>query len=89
MSFRAELFRQRGRNCERCGLRGRVEVHHKVPVSEGGDVYSFSNCLVLCRGCHVQEHNPLDADRAEWFRELCIADPRMVARAQSLPLRKG
>lgn len=52
-----------GRRCHRCGSTGSLQVHHILPVSEGG-TNSLSNLEVLCRPCHEQLHgrriNPFD-----------------------------
>lgn len=45
--------------CERCFAQGRMtpldEVHHIVPVREGG-TNEESNLMSLCRSCHNQIH---------------------------------
>ena len=28
------------------------EVHHKKPLSEGGEKYNFMNLAALCKKCH-------------------------------------
>ncbi len=50
------VYARAGGCCERCGRRsGRLDIHHKTPVSEGGD-NSFENLELLCRPCHTLEH---------------------------------
>ena len=45
--------------CERCLEQGRMipveEVHHKVPLAEGG-THERSNLISLCKSCHSQIH---------------------------------
>ena len=41
--------------CENC-YEPAEEVHHKVPIKEGGDRLSFSNLLAVCRICHRRIH---------------------------------
>lgn len=45
--------------CERCKGNGRltpaVEVHHKLPVSQGGQ-HNKENLMALCRSCHNKIH---------------------------------
>ena len=67
---RRRKLERTGWRCERCGLAGRLEVHHVRPLHKGGAPYDPGNLKVLCRGCHVEEHKrPLtDADRR--WREL-------------------
>ena len=45
--------------CEKCLERGKMtpteEVHHKLPLSEGG-THDHSNLIALCQSCHSQIH---------------------------------
>ncbi|MCI2205152.1 MAG: HNH endonuclease [Oscillospiraceae bacterium] len=45
--------------CERCQKEGRLtpveEVHHILPVSQGGD-HRESNLMSLCQSCHTKIH---------------------------------
>ena len=43
--------------CERCEKMGRLEVHHKKPVMEGGAWFDQNNLEVLCRDCHISHHH--------------------------------
>ena len=64
--LRHVVFDRDGWRCERCGRPGRLEVHHRRPVRQGGaDV--LDNLVTLCAGCHIAEHAPpVDAERAAW-----------------------
>ena len=48
--------------CERCLKEGRLtpmkEVHHILPVSQGGD-HRDSNLMSLCQSCHTKIHRDL------------------------------
>lgn len=55
-----------GWRCERCGKAGRLEVHHRVPVAEGGPLTDQDNLIVLCRACHFSEHHAISLERAAW-----------------------
>jgi 5-methylcytosine-specific restriction endonuclease McrA len=44
--------RRDGERCTRCGSGDRLEVHHIVPLSEGGDAFALSNLTTLCHDCH-------------------------------------
>lgn len=47
---------KRVKKCEFCGLKAkRLEIHHKVPVSEGG-LNERSNLVAICKECHIKEH---------------------------------
>lgn len=35
-----------------------LEVHHVVPIIEGGEVCDPANVRVLCRPCHLQTRTP-------------------------------
>ena len=54
---RQQAFRKYGRRCDQCGKAGRFEVHHRIPVSQGG-TNDVENLQVLCRGCHIEIHRP-------------------------------
>ena len=45
--------------CELCQQDGRLtpaeEVHHKVPLSEGG-THARDNLVALCKSCHARIH---------------------------------
>lgn len=45
--------------CEKCCERGVLvpveEIHHKLPLSEGG-THDRSNLIALCKSCHSQIH---------------------------------
>jgi 5-methylcytosine-specific restriction protein A len=53
--YRRLFILERGGVCERCGVLDGLEVHHIVPVAQGGP-HVPSNVLVLCRPCHNGEH---------------------------------
>ena len=60
-TIKAEALVACGRSCcvcnRYCGVR--IECHHIVPESQGGDD-SFENCIPLCFDCHaeVEHYNP-------------------------------
>ena len=54
--IRRKLIQARGYKCERCGRGGRLEVHHRIPISKGGKRYDRENLEVICRQCHFDEH---------------------------------
>lgn len=39
------------KHCQKCKAEGRLQIHHKLPVSKGGKS-ERSNLIVLCRDCH-------------------------------------
>ena len=48
--------------CEKCFEQGVLtpveEVHHKVPISQGG-THARSNLMSLCRSCHTKIHHEI------------------------------
>ena len=48
--------------CERCLAEGRLtpveEVHHEIPISQGGD-HRESNLMSLCQSCHTKIHHEI------------------------------
>ena len=49
---RQRVLNRDGWRCKRCGLRGRLEIHHVTPLHLGGDGYALDNLETLCRSCH-------------------------------------
>ena len=39
--------------CVLCGRKGRLEVDHKRPIEDGGDLYVLANLQTLYRNCHI------------------------------------
>ena len=64
--IRARAIRAAGRRCSRCGRPGRLEVHHPIQLSHGGD--HDQALTVLCRECHLHEHHPPDPARMAWSK---------------------
>ena len=66
--IRARAIRAAGRRCTRCGLPGRLEVHHPIQLSKGG---THDQALeVVCRDCHLARHHKPDPARVAWARFL-------------------
>lgn len=43
--------------CQRCGATdGELQVHHRMPISEGGG-HELANLETVCRSCHAAEHS--------------------------------
>lgn len=41
-----------GWRCTQCGRPGRLEVHHKRALADGGPAFDLANLATLCRPCH-------------------------------------
>lgn len=67
-AFRQAAKRHFNWKCSECGHAGRLEVHHIVPVANGGAMFDMANIEVLCRKCHFARHRLLDPLRQEWQR---------------------
>lgn len=52
---RKRILKTRGKRCERCGRTGYVELHHIVPIKEGG-IHDDDNLILLCDRCHREAH---------------------------------
>jgi 5-methylcytosine-specific restriction enzyme A len=67
--------------CEDHKARGKVVeavmVHHKVPISEGGDPLAWDNLRSLCSRCHAIRHKGrrLRDEEAEREVAICNEDP--------------
>jgi hypothetical protein len=51
--------------CEGCGERCGLQVHHIIPVSEGGD-HSLGNLRLFCRSCHDTTHHDDFEQKPGW-----------------------
>jgi HNH endonuclease len=61
------LFARAGNRCERCGTKGRLDVHHTTPVSEGGG-NSLKALRLFCSACHSLEHREDFSSKPVWRR---------------------
>jgi len=68
---RAAVLARAAGGCERCGMRYKLELHHRHYDSQGREVPD--DLLALCRVCHEAEHR----DRLGHF----WADPVAMAKA--------
>ena len=60
------LARQRdAERCTVCGSSDRLEVHHRIPISEGGDRFALSNLVTLCSSCHHDSHRGRGSTRVQ------------------------
>jgi 5-methylcytosine-specific restriction endonuclease McrA len=58
--IRYRLIKERGYNCEHCKEEDfYVEMHHIIPISEGGDIWDDNNLELLCQKCHIKNHKEL------------------------------
>lgn len=53
---RKKVFEKYGRCCSMCGSVQNVEVHHIIPIKEGG-TNELENLIPLCRDCHQEIHH--------------------------------
>lgn len=80
---RKEAIRRAGYRCERCGsfIRcGRLEVHHRIPLADGGAPFAQSNLRVLGRDCHFLEHGQTERRSTSTFLRNREALRRLAAR---------
>jgi 5-methylcytosine-specific restriction endonuclease McrA len=43
-----------------------TEVHHRVPVAQGGAMFDAANLVSLCRDCHRAAHDTRTPAQVEW-----------------------
>ena len=57
--------------CEECDSLGEVQVHHRIPVAQGGSIWDIDNLIVVCRSCHLEAHRRIEFDKMPiWQRKL-------------------
>ena len=57
--------------CEGCGKRGRLQIDHVKPMSDGGEPFDMNNLQALCRDCHTCKttmENTKDPGRKAWVQ---------------------
>jgi len=47
--------------CKECGvsdydINTELEVHHIIPIKDGGEEFNINNCITLCKKCHKKKH---------------------------------
>ena len=52
---RENIIKRDDNKCQNCAKEDNLEVHHIVPISQGGDRVE-SNCITLCQECHKAAH---------------------------------
>ena len=52
---RIRILNRDNHKCVKCGCTYNLEIHHKKPVSQGGD-NSDDNLETICTDCHAKEH---------------------------------
>ena len=61
-----QVFARAGHRCECCGRKGgRLDIHHRDPVSEGGG-HEMKRLELLCRACHTKNHEADFEERPLW-----------------------
>lgn len=66
-AVRRIVLERDGWRCVRCGLPGRLEVHHRQRVADGGAPFDPANLETVCWHCHIEEHKADQAGpRAAW-----------------------
>ena len=56
---KAEIYKRKGKICNRCGKTNDLCIHHIKPLRKRGNNL-FSNLMVLCNKCHVEWHKKMD-----------------------------
>lgn len=90
-ALRARILKERGEQCEECYSIGEIQLHHKTPVSLGGEIWDEKNLIVLCRSCHLEIHRKIEADKLpDWQRRLYeLLDKPVTPRLQKFSIAHG
>lgn len=54
-NVRHAVLKRDGYKCRKCGRHGAIEIHHVVPLADGGKPFDMENLESLCRRCHFGE----------------------------------
>ena len=63
MSIRYNMLKEHP-VCQICGKEKATEIHHIVPLIDGGSFYRLDNLIALCHSCHVEAHRELNQIKA-------------------------
>ena len=90
-ALRATILKDRGEQCESCFSIGEIQLHHRVPVSLGGELWNPENLIVLCRSCHLEAHRKIESEKLPtWKRKLYeLIDKPVEPRLQKFSLAQG
>lgn len=64
--LRRFVLQRDGYRCTVCGGAGRLEVHHRVAVADGGPELDPGNLTAVCVPCHLRLHRKETPERAAW-----------------------
>jgi 5-methylcytosine-specific restriction endonuclease McrA len=53
--YREIKARKKCKLCNKIVKKGKLQIHHKVPVSQGGKS-DYMNCIGICKECHDKAH---------------------------------
>ena len=83
-AIRAQVLKRADECCEECFSIGEIQVHHKTPVSLGGEIFDLDNLEALCRSCHLERHRRIEQSKMpEWQRRLYdLIDKPVTPRLQ-------
>ena len=80
---RNRALRRDGHRCTFCGSTEDLEVHHVIPVAEGGDYLDVANLVTTCRACHPRARAVPVSDNAQRRREHeSLVDARLREQSQ-------
>ena len=88
-----ETAKQRdGYRCTGCGSSSKLQVHHVVPIEQGGEPFLISNLVTLCRTCHEKAEREAKSvflregahTRPLAFREKNSKSPKHAEEGQNL-----
>ena len=87
---RHAVLERDGWQCQHCGDRRRLEVHHVKRVAEFPELaFEPSNCLTLCARCHTRETNKElgrgdgNSQRAAWRKAVAELATTTTQRKES------
>lgn len=63
--------------CECCLVAEATEVHHIIPISEGGK-HDKNNLMAVCRECHDEIHRKMREEKANGTSEGATGNSDMV-----------
>lgn len=73
-----EVIKRNGNQCDKCGSRIHLHLHHIKPLSKGGS-NKISNLKLLCEDCHLKTHG-----RKEFSGEFSSSETAFAKRVANI-----
>ena len=82
------LYFNKKRKCYCCGKRRKLQLHHKIPKSQGG-LDNPENVVYLCKECHEEFHEPTKKDFKSKTDRYYVKRLEYMRKSKLFPIKKN